>query len=170
VRLTRFSLVSGSSGFTVGQVTGTVVVQPSGEFPLPINFRSDRPGRFVDTLVVEDSCGITWKAPVRAEVADTLNSVENTLWNNASLNLSVVPNPVSSSNQLTIAYQLRSRSSVTIQIFNDRGELVGEREGIIAEPGERKELFEVQGFPSGMYYLTIQTEEGKGMQPFTLVR
>ncbi|MCB0714293.1 MAG: hypothetical protein KDD67_18350 [Ignavibacteriae bacterium] len=170
VRLTRFSLLSGSSGFKVGQITGTIVVQPSGEFSLPISFSSDRPGRSTDTLVVEDSCGITWKVPVRAEAVDTLNSVEGTVWDHASLNLSIVPNPVSSSSQLTIAFQLRSRSSVTIQIFNDRGELIGEREGIVAEPGERKELFEVHEFPSGMYYLTVQTEEGKGVQPFTIVR
>jgi len=67
--------------------------------------------------------------------------------------LSIYPNPFSTST--TIKYELQQSETLRISIFNQ----IGKRVSLIQErqlPGKRQVVWEANGLPSGMYYLTIQ--------------
>ena len=73
------------------------------------------------------------------------------------LKYKIYPNPFSSAT--TLEYTLEKASTVTIQIFNNQGQLV---EKIIRQPqpkGQHQIQWNAEGLPAGIYYFRIQAGE-----------
>ena len=75
------------------------------------------------------------------------------------ITISVHPNPFT--NSTTLTYTLNEPTTVTLNIFNSQGKLIGHK--IQEQPGGKQQLkWNAEGLPSGMYYFRIQAGDKVG--------
>ena len=63
--------------FTILDPTDPFVLPAGGSIPVQIRFGSNTPGPYIDTIGVEDTCGITWMTEVRGTVVKPVIKVSD---------------------------------------------------------------------------------------------
>ncbi len=81
----------------------------------------------------------------------------------------VMPNPVRTT--ATLTFELAARQGVTIDLYTPAGDLVAHVADASYEAGVRTVPVSVEGVPSGVYYITIETASGdRDVRPFVIVK
>ena len=83
---------------------------------------------------------------------------------------SIYPNPFNS--QVTISYDLSYKSTITLQIYNTRGQLVDVLLDRVMPAGRHSVVWDASIFSTGMYLVRMRNEGGrmKGIQKVVLVK
>ncbi|MFC2150068.1 T9SS type A sorting domain-containing protein, partial [Calditrichota bacterium] len=81
---------------------------------------------------------------------------------------SVYPNPFNSIT--TIRYGLPSKSNVTIQIYNSKGQIVNSLFSGIKQPGYHTTTFMANDMPSGLYFIEVNASNQAKTQKVMLIR
>ncbi len=171
IRIKQILLNPGSRGFEADLPSTPLILQPSERLIIPVRFSADQPGTYTDMLVIaQDSCPLSWNANLQAVVVDTLSSVRDTERPKNLLDLSIQPNPVPHTADLSLTFTLGSRMPVRIEMFNAAGDRVREPEEMVLEPGENRQTIRVADLPSGVYYLVVKGGGEELVQHCMIVR
>jgi hypothetical protein len=76
------------------------------------------------------------------------------------IDVAATPNPLQKTTK--ISYELESRSSVTINIFNSAGQVVKQIPTQIQDAGNHEEIIDLQEFPKGNYLVRVWSENYSG--------
>jgi len=76
-----------------------------------------------------------------------------------STDVQVTPNPVSSTSEINISYQLNSNSAVMVDLFDMQGRLVRSLPQENVTYGTYNKTMSVEGLPSGMYVCKVTAND-----------
>lgn len=84
---------------------------------------------------------------------------------NQSVQLDPIPDildiyPCPLTNMATISYQLPEKSPVTLEIYNNQGQLVSTLVNEVKEQGKYEIIFDSMGLQPGIYFCVLKTNEG----------
>lgn len=82
---------------------------------------------------------------------------------------SIVPNPAHG--EATIAFSVRSRKQVSVEVFDPTGMMVARVFQGMLEPGDHSVRLQSRGLPSGVYYVTVSAGAGeRDVRPVVIMK
>lgn len=131
-----------------------------------IKFEIERNANLAIGTSIENSAAIyfDFNAPIITNTAistleERIVSVEN-LANN--MEVRVMPNPFVS--QIAVQYELQAASKVNVRLYNALGQVAVELNPANQAAGQQSVILSTEQLSSGIYYLEVQSNEGKFVQ------
>ncbi|MBM2815301.1 MAG: 5'-Nucleotidase domain protein [Ignavibacteria bacterium] len=88
-RILNIKLKDGAKGFSISKIHFPFTLEPQTDTSFYVNFRTSGNGRFVDSIGVEDECGLTYKAMVEAVVDEPIIEAEDNNFADANVHNSI---------------------------------------------------------------------------------
>lgn len=131
-----------------------------------IKFEIERNANLAIGTSIENSVGIyfDFNAPIITNTAiSTLEAVIVSVENLANaMEVRVMPNPFVS--QIAVQYELKASSKVNVRLYNALGQVAVEMNPANQTAGQQTIMLSTDQLSSGIYYLEVQTNEGKFVQ------
>lgn len=105
---------------------------------------------------------------LKAAITGTTSSDDGTVSQQEDQIITVTPSPVS--NMAVIDYTILRRSRVILQIYGSDGRLVSTLADRIMEPEHYREQLNVGNYAPGIYFCLLQTENGRSVCKFAVIR
>jgi len=117
------------------------------------------------TCIAEDSLGLS-EVKTLSDAQIIISGINH--FNHENKNLVIYPNPAK--DKIQVLYSLANATDISILITNAKGEELNRKQIEHVTPGKHSIEFNIENYPSGIYFIRISTESDQINEKFMIIK